>query len=67
MSTLGMTVIYQSLRDASSIVASSSREAVQAMAFIRGSSLELTIERFSLDLDAGTLRNEFFQILKIKA
>lgn len=56
---MGLAVLGQSLHQAAMIHSKSSREAVQAYAFISGSGLEMTIEKFGLDMNADELRSKF--------
>jgi hypothetical protein len=66
ITTLGLSIITQSLREASTICTKSSAQAVKAFAFVNGSGLDITIQRFGLNLNAGELRYEFYQIFKIR-
>lgn len=66
ITTIGLSIISQSLHEASVISTCSSRKAVQALAFISGSGLEFTIQHYGLDLNATRIRSEFYAIFKIR-
>ena len=74
MTTMALAIICNSLRDASYLFATSSINvrnhrdkftlATEAYAFIQGTGLEITIQRFSLDLNANGIRYEFNKLFK---
>ena len=66
ITTIGLSIIHQAFKEASVICTCSSRQAVRAFAFVAGSSLDITIQRYGLDLNAGRIREEFYQIFHIK-
>lgn len=71
---MGMSIICQTLLEASYVYTGTSGKlkngyrtskiASEALAFIHGTGLEITIERFALDLDADRVREEFEKIFK---
>lgn len=72
MTTCAMTMIYQSIKEASYVFthtdnlnskhAEVSRE---AYAFIQGSGLDITIRKYSLDYSPNRIRDEFKRIFHI--
>lgn len=69
MMTMGLAIITHSLKEASYVYAGTStydhnkfrhsKLAMQALAFIEGTGLDITIQRFGLDLNAHNIREEF--------
>jgi cystathionine beta-lyase family protein involved in aluminum resistance len=68
MTTMALAMICNSLVEASFAMNSknnpelSKKTITEAYAFIQGTSLEITIKRFHLDLNANRLRQEFNRI-----
>lgn len=71
MTTMALAMLCNALIEASFAINTGSipkhnlytKKAIQeAYAFIQGTSLEITIHRFCLDLNADRLREEFFRI-----
>lgn len=64
MNSLGEAVLIQAFQDALFYVANSdhrtSKARKESYMFIKGTSLEITIQEYSLNYDADTLRNQFF-------
>lgn len=76
MTTMALAIICNSLRDASYLFGTSSINvrnhrdkfalATEAYAFIQGTGLEITIQRFSLDLNADNIRFNFYRIFHVE-
>lgn len=72
MTTMALAIICNCLKDASYLFATSSINvrnhrdkfslATEAYAFIQGTGLEVTIQRFELDLNADRIRYEFTKV-----
>jgi len=65
ISTMGLSMICETLKDASLISTKSSKIAQQALAFIEGTGLEIAIRNYNLDLDPKQLRYQFYAIFHI--
>lgn len=69
---MGLCILANTLREASyyftgtsSLVGhpyKSSEIATKALAFIQGTSLEVMLEEYSIDLDANKIRAEFYRV-----
>lgn len=71
---IGVSVIQNSLKEASYVYVGTSSDpyhkfrssvvAEQALAFVEGSGLDITIQRFGLDFDPMKIREEFHRMFR---
>ena len=75
--TLALSIVAETLLDASYYFLNTSQhpssrqrrkftESQEAIAFIRGTGLELIIDFYHLDFDPDTLRDKFYEYFKVK-
>ena len=74
MNTLGLSVILCAFEDASMFYVYTNgyfgvkkmRIAQQALAFIQGTGLEITLKVYGIDYDPDVLRQTFFRVFHVK-